>query len=252
MWEAQALLLRLDALWADYLADIATLERAAQTRAFAQLDPLDEFRLEAAQLFARLLRDFRLQAAAAVLGPVDADAAGMRLGADADEAAAGAAAGAVGGGGGGGGGEPISLEEVAWAGDWVKAVLQEPPPPPPPPAAVEAPGGGAIAVTPEAEGEAAGSHTAHAGNGSGSGSIRDSGSGSSSGRASAASASAELDALAASMGREDDGANDIYRLLLAKLSEASPEKPAAATSEANRNLQERMGGGGGSSGREDE
>ncbi|KAL4521332.1 hypothetical protein Ndes2437B_g08077 [Nannochloris sp. 'desiccata'] len=71
LWERNAMLQCIDSLWTDFLQDITTLQRAAMTRAFSQLDPVDEFKLEAAALFARLLRDFRRQSAVALLAPVD-------------------------------------------------------------------------------------------------------------------------------------------------------------------------------------
>jgi hypothetical protein len=71
LWERDAMLYCIDSLWTDFLQDITTLQRAAMTRAFSQLDPVDEFRLEAAGVFARLLRDFRRQSAVALLAPVD-------------------------------------------------------------------------------------------------------------------------------------------------------------------------------------
>jgi preprotein translocase subunit SecA len=66
--ERDAALARLDAAWTDFLNDSATLQRAAKTRAFAQFDPLDEFRLELGELFAALLAELRRASAAAALG----------------------------------------------------------------------------------------------------------------------------------------------------------------------------------------
>ena len=71
LWERDVMLQCIDALWTDFLQDITTLQRAAMTRAFSQLDPVDEFRLEASVVFSRLLRDFRRQSAVALLQPVD-------------------------------------------------------------------------------------------------------------------------------------------------------------------------------------
>jgi len=69
--ERDALLACLDDLWADYLQDINTLQRAASTRAFSQFDPFDEFRMEANQTFSRLLYDFKRQAVVALFAPID-------------------------------------------------------------------------------------------------------------------------------------------------------------------------------------
>ena len=70
LWERDAMLSCLDALWSDFLQDVTTLQRATQSRAFSQFDPVDEFKLELSVVFARLLSDFRRQAAVAVMGPV--------------------------------------------------------------------------------------------------------------------------------------------------------------------------------------
>jgi hypothetical protein len=103
--ERDAALGTLDALWADFLQDATTLQRAAQTRAFSQLDPVDEFRLEAAAVFARLLTDFRRQAAVVALGRVD-----LR---DVQWAAGpGAASGGSGNNGSG------ALGDAAWVAEW--------------------------------------------------------------------------------------------------------------------------------------
>lgn len=69
--ERDALLACLDDLWADYLQDMNTLQRAASTRAFSQFDPIDEFRLESNQAFSRLLHDFNHQAVVAIFAPID-------------------------------------------------------------------------------------------------------------------------------------------------------------------------------------
>lgn len=68
--ERNNLLTVLDGLWADFLHDASTLERATATRAFSLFDPVDEFRLEAAQLFAQMLTNFRRQAVVVALGSV--------------------------------------------------------------------------------------------------------------------------------------------------------------------------------------
>jgi preprotein translocase subunit SecA len=71
LWERDIMLHCIDSLWTDFLQDISTLQRAAMTRSFSQFDPVDEFKLEAAVVFARLLRDFRRQSPVALLAPVD-------------------------------------------------------------------------------------------------------------------------------------------------------------------------------------
>lgn len=73
-WERQVLLSCLDALWADFLQDIGTLQQASQSRAFSQLDPLDEFKLESAELFTRVLGDFKRQAVVNALSGMHLDA----------------------------------------------------------------------------------------------------------------------------------------------------------------------------------
>lgn len=100
----------LDALWSDFLQDVTTLQRAALTRAFSQLDPVDEFRLEASQVFARLLTDFRRQSAVSLLGPVDLRVVewyynGTALG-DGEESR-----------------DRVRevLDDVAWLADWIEA-----------------------------------------------------------------------------------------------------------------------------------
>ena len=100
----------LDALWSDFLRDVTTLQRAALTRSFSQLDPLDEFRLESGQVFARLLNDFRRQSAVALLGPVDLRVVEWHYSTS------------------GGGVESTNmdkvgelLDDVAWLADWMEA-----------------------------------------------------------------------------------------------------------------------------------
>ena len=78
IWERDVMLNALDALWTDFLQDAVVLQRAAMTRAFSQLDPVDEFRLEAAHVFARLLSDFKRQSAVGLLAPVDVGSVVMR------------------------------------------------------------------------------------------------------------------------------------------------------------------------------
>ena len=59
----------LDGAWGDFLADARALEAAVLLRAFsASLDPLEEFKLEAGELFVQLLRRYRKQVAAELLG----------------------------------------------------------------------------------------------------------------------------------------------------------------------------------------
>ena len=59
----------LDARWGNFLADAGALEAAVALRVFsAQLDPLEEFRLEAGEMFVQLLRRYRRQVAAELLG----------------------------------------------------------------------------------------------------------------------------------------------------------------------------------------
>ena len=59
----------LDEGWGDFLPDAKALEAAVTLRVFsAQLNPLDEFKLEAGAMFAQLLRRFRARVAAELLG----------------------------------------------------------------------------------------------------------------------------------------------------------------------------------------
>lgn len=68
-WEAEVALQVLDAGWGDFLADAHALEAAVCLRVFsAQLDPLEEFRLEAGEMFVQLLRRYRRQVAEELLG----------------------------------------------------------------------------------------------------------------------------------------------------------------------------------------
>jgi len=57
VWEKEILVTTLDILWADFLADIAVLRHSAQLRVMTNFDPLNEFRVESAQLFVKLMKD---------------------------------------------------------------------------------------------------------------------------------------------------------------------------------------------------
>lgn len=57
VWEKEILVATLDMLWADFLADIAVLRHSAQLRVMTNFDPLNEFRVESAQLFVKLTKD---------------------------------------------------------------------------------------------------------------------------------------------------------------------------------------------------
>lgn len=71
LWERDVALDTLDSLWSDFLQDITVLQAASQTRAFSMFDPVDEFRLEAADAFSRLLSQYSRIVSARLLGPVD-------------------------------------------------------------------------------------------------------------------------------------------------------------------------------------
>ena len=68
-WGAETARELLDEAWGDFLADARALEAAVVLRAFsASLDPLEEFKLEAGELFVQLLRRYRRQVASELLG----------------------------------------------------------------------------------------------------------------------------------------------------------------------------------------
>eukprot|EP00889_Picochlorum_renovo_P004308 jgi/Picre1/31338/NNA_006691.t1 len=58
VWERDIALACIDSLWSDFLQDVTVLQAASQSRAFSMFDPVDEFRLEAATAFTRILREY--------------------------------------------------------------------------------------------------------------------------------------------------------------------------------------------------
>lgn len=71
VWERDIALSCIDALWSDFLQDITVLQAASQSRAFSMFDPVDEFRLETATAFSRLLSQYSRIISSRLLGPVD-------------------------------------------------------------------------------------------------------------------------------------------------------------------------------------
>lgn len=71
VWERDIALACIDSLWSDFLQDVTVLQAASQSRAFSMFDPVDEFRLEAATAFTRLLRQYSHIVSSKLLGPVD-------------------------------------------------------------------------------------------------------------------------------------------------------------------------------------
>jgi preprotein translocase subunit SecA len=71
VWERDLALECIDSLWSDFLQDIAILQAASQGRAFSMFDPVDEFRLESATAFSRLLRHYSAIVSSRMLGRVD-------------------------------------------------------------------------------------------------------------------------------------------------------------------------------------
>ena len=71
VWERDAALDCIDALWSDFLQDVAVLQQASQGRAFSMFDPVDEFRLESAKAFSSLLRRYSAIVSSRLLGCVD-------------------------------------------------------------------------------------------------------------------------------------------------------------------------------------
>lgn len=71
VWERDIALACIDSLWSDFLQDVTVLQAASQSRAFSMFDPVDEFRLEAATAFTRLLREYSHIVSSKLLGPVD-------------------------------------------------------------------------------------------------------------------------------------------------------------------------------------
>ena len=71
VWERDAALDCIDALWSDFLQDVAVLQQASQGRAFSMFDPVDEFRLESAKAFSSLLRRHSAIVSSRLLGSVD-------------------------------------------------------------------------------------------------------------------------------------------------------------------------------------
>lgn len=71
VWERDIALETIDALWSDFLQDATVLQAASQSRAFSMFDPVDEFRLEAANTFTNLLRQYSHIISSKILGPVD-------------------------------------------------------------------------------------------------------------------------------------------------------------------------------------
>lgn len=71
VWERDIALACIDSLWSDFLQDVTVLQAASQSRAFSMFDPVDEFRLEAATAFSRLLREYSHIVSSKLLGPVD-------------------------------------------------------------------------------------------------------------------------------------------------------------------------------------
>ena len=71
VWERDVALETIDALWSDFLQDATVLQAASQSRAFSMFDPVDEFRLEAANTFTNLLRQYSHIISSKILGPVD-------------------------------------------------------------------------------------------------------------------------------------------------------------------------------------
>ena len=71
VWERDIALECIDLLWSDFLQDITVLQAACQSRAFSLFDPVDEFQLETATAFTRLLNQYSREVSARILGPVD-------------------------------------------------------------------------------------------------------------------------------------------------------------------------------------
>lgn len=71
VWERDAALDCIDALWSDFLQDVAVLQQASQGRAFSMFDPVDEFRLESAKTFSSLLRRHSAIVSSRLLGSTD-------------------------------------------------------------------------------------------------------------------------------------------------------------------------------------
>lgn len=73
VWERDAALECIDALWSDFLQDVGVLQQASQGRAFSMFDPVDEFRLESAKAFSSLLRRYSAIVSSRLLGKVEID-----------------------------------------------------------------------------------------------------------------------------------------------------------------------------------
>eukprot|EP00890_Picochlorum_soloecismus_P005567 jgi/Picsp_1/6010/NSC_03364-R1_preprotein translocase subunit len=71
VWERDIALECIDLLWSDFLQDITVLQAACQSRAFSLFDPVDEFHLETATAFTRLLNQYSREVSARILGPID-------------------------------------------------------------------------------------------------------------------------------------------------------------------------------------
>ena len=71
VWERDIALECIDLLWSDFLQDLTVLQAACQSRAFSLFDPVDEFQLETAIAFTRLLNQYSREVSARMLGPVD-------------------------------------------------------------------------------------------------------------------------------------------------------------------------------------
>ena len=55
-WEQDVFLVTLDSLWADFLADVATLRNACSIKVLSQFDPLVEFKRDSSELFVTMLQ----------------------------------------------------------------------------------------------------------------------------------------------------------------------------------------------------